>query len=163
MGSIAKDLLNAVKESLKTELDVDAKLMNPIKMSKEFYNPVRHQYISDKILNFLSEKFKDKTLAITDEDLYTENLNFVFGQAQLAGRVAIVSIHRLRPEFYGETSDKNLLVERTIKETVHEVGHTLGLNHCENKKCVMNFSNSISDVDRKNKNLCENCRIKLQI
>ena len=34
---------------------------------------------------------------------------------------------------------------------------TFGLTHCEAKSCVMYFSHSISDTDKKILKLCKNC------
>ena len=42
-----------------------------------------------------------KLLAVTERDLFVPVLTFVFGQAQLGGRVAVISLARLRQEFYG--------------------------------------------------------------
>ncbi|HHF58837.1 MAG TPA: peptidase, partial [Thermoplasmatales archaeon] len=47
------------------------------------------------------------------------------------------------------------------KETIHEVGHILGLGHCEND-CVMRFSNSLQEAIEKSDHLCSVCREKLQ-
>ena len=51
----------------------------------------------------------------------------------------------------------NALLERVKKEAVHEIGHTFGLGHCLNKICVMSFSPSIFDVDRKEVHPCKKC------
>lgn len=157
-----ENLFEALKEGLTTQLNMLPELQESMKIPKEFCNPMRHQYISDKILNFLFENFKGRVLAITDEDLYTENLNFVFGQARLAGSEAIVSTHRLDPKFYRQ-EDQALFTERVVKECIHEVAHMLGLKHCSNSKCVMNFSNTIADVDKKSKELCESCKFQLRL
>ena len=52
---------------------------------------------------------------------------------------------------------------RIIKESVHELGHVFGLRHCENRKCVMHFSNSIEDTDIKTHVFCKNCKNILRI
>lgn len=41
-----------------------------------------------------------KILSICDKDAYSDNLNFVFGEANLGGQVAALYLSRLRPEFY---------------------------------------------------------------
>ncbi|MGH7706578.1 MAG: archaemetzincin family Zn-dependent metalloprotease [Candidatus Dormibacteria bacterium] len=99
-------------------------------------------------------------LAITDFDLYKTSHQFVFGDASEEHRVAAVSLHRLRTEFYGERRDENMLFQRTLKESVHNLGHALGLKHCFNARCAMYFSNSIFDTDNKLAHFCEGCERK---
>ena len=96
-------------------------------------------------------------LAVTDFDLYKTSHQFIFGDASEEHRVAIVSLHRLRSDFYGERADANLLFQRTLKEAVHDLGHALGLKHCFNARCAMYFSNSIYDTDNKLSHFCETC------
>jgi len=125
------------------------------------YNAIRHQYHSSSVLAKIhdcSKKFgSDRVLGVTDVDLYVPHLNFVFGEAQCPGRNAIISLCRLKPEFYGQSANKELFIERSMKEAVHEIGHTLGLRHCHNQACVMFFSNSILDTDQKKPTFCEKC------
>jgi len=128
---------------------------------EDAYNRVRNQYHSSRILEKISiyakKSREDRILGITEADLYVPQLNFVFGEAQCPGNVAVISLHRLKPEFYGQPPNRTLFLERSVKEAVHEVGHTLGLGHCSNPACVMFFSNSILDTDRKSLNFCERC------
>lgn len=160
LGKIPNEIIDAVTKELRNNFNIITDISTTA-LPKEFYNALRNQYRADSVLQFLM-KFKTKTLGITDQDLYTENLNFIFGQAQLNGDVAVVSIARLDPTFFKQSADKNLLIERAVKEVVHEVCHMLfGLTHCENSKCVMSFSNTIFDVDKKRKDLCKNCKLQL--
>ena len=103
----------------------------------------------------------DKTLAITHADLFVPQLNFVFGEAESPGKVAAVSLARLRPEFYGSSADDSLFLARAAKEAIHETGHTFGLAHCSDPSCVMSFSNSIREVDHKRPEFCAQCSAQL--
>jgi archaemetzincin len=97
-------------------------------------------------------------LGVTGVDLTTPSLNFVFGLADPATRCAIISLARLYPEFYGQPRDPRRFKERAVKEAVHELGHLLGLGHCPDPACVMAFSNSLADTDRKGPGFCNHCR-----
>jgi len=101
-------------------------------------------------------------LAITEYDLYKTSHQFVFGDANEDQRIAIVSLHRLRSDFYGERADANLLFQRTLKETVHDLGHAFGLKHCYNARCAMYFSNSIYDTDNKLSHFCDICEKRVK-
>lgn len=124
------------------------------------YTPSRGQYNSTTLLSLLKDELKgveaDRILAITGVDLYAQGLNFVFGEAQFPGRIALISLCRLKPEYYGE-EDGELFKSRIRKEAVHELSHTFGLAHCPNPTCVMHFSNSIHDTDRKDDKPCQVC------
>jgi len=131
---------------------------------EESHNPRSGQYYASTILAALERRAEgveeERVLGVTDLDLYVPNMNFVFGEARMPGRAAIISTHRLRENTrYG---GEQLFPERLIKEAVHELGHTLGLGHCRTPSCVMCFSNSLADTDRKGQDYCENCLKKLR-
>jgi len=94
-------------------------------------------------------------------DISAPGLNFVFGQADLVDRVAVVSLFRLREEHYGRPVSQARTLNRLLREAVHELGHTYGLHHCPDSSCVMFFSNRLADTDRKSSNFCARCRAQL--
>jgi archaemetzincin len=98
-----------------------------------------------------------RILGITSVDLYVPSLNFVFGEAKLGGPSAVISTHRLYPQFYGQAPNEELFLKRVEIEAVHELGHTFGLRHCPDQDCVMHFSNGIVDTDRKGSEFCGRC------
>jgi archaemetzincin len=128
----------------------------------EAYNPERKQYLSSKLLAALGKTEKEeRVVGIADVDLYVPKLNFVFGEADVLSGTAIISLCRLRQEYYGMAPDEVLFLERATKEIVHELGHTFSLGHCLNNKCVMHFSNSLADTDLKEAHFCSKCRPKI--
>lgn len=128
----------------------------------------RQQYHSSEILARMQGRVNSnswRVLGVTAVDLYIPILTFVFGEAQIGGPCAIVSLHRLRQELYGLPADKDLLQQRLVKEAVHEIGHTLNLTHCDDYRCAMAPSHAVEWIDLKESWLCSACqgRISNQI
>jgi len=120
----------------------------------------RGQYNSTKMLRLLlddSSDLADYILGVASVDLFIPVLTFVYGEAQLDGKAAVVSIHRLQPEVYGLPADQTLLQERLLKEAVHELGHCFGLVHCPDNECVMHVSTYVEEVDLKTAGFCPSC------
>ncbi|WP_461829292.1 archaemetzincin family Zn-dependent metalloprotease [Aquifex sp.] len=157
-GDVEYRVLLADAVNVKDIFELEARV-STVKADLTFaYNPQRGQYHAGTILSYLSRiVYPDmvRLIALVGFDLYEEGLNFVFGEAQYGGKYAVVSTHRLKH------SDERTFFERVFKETNHELGHTFGLKHCEDPQCVMSFSNSIFDVDRKSRDFCPKCRRKL--
>ncbi len=140
--------------------------ISPYNMDLTFsFNKKRQQFIAEKIIEQAAlgkKNLSDKWLLIVDADLYSPGLNFIFGLADIQSGISIVSITRLKQEFYGLSGNQKLFLERLKKESTHELGHLFLLRHCPDKKCVMRFSNSIYDTDEKLPDFCETCKRSLK-
>ncbi len=124
------------------------------------FDPIRNQYYANIIIQTLMDNFPSdglKLVGITNVDLCTPILTYVFGEAQLDGRVAIISIHRLNQNFYKLPDDKELLSERVKKTLIHELGHCFGLVHCDDPRCAMFLADSIFTLDYKKCSFCLKC------
>jgi len=156
-AGIAQRLSTSLAETLSLDANVEK---SGAEAPRQAFNTSRGQYDASRIVSSFEGSEAGFLLLVTDLDLYVAGLNFCFGLAQR--RTAIVSLHRLRPEFYGEFSDEGLLVRRAEKEAVHEVCHLIGLRHCRDPLCVMHFSNRIGDTDIKEKFPCKDCLQKIK-
>ena len=127
------------------------------------YNLSRSQYLSTTLLSTIGERKEgEKALGIVDVDLHVPGLNFVFGEADMRLGRAIISLWRLLPERYALPPNGELFLERAVKEAIHELGHTYGLGHCPDERCIMHFSNSLMDTDKKQAAFCNKCRQVLE-
>jgi archaemetzincin len=116
------------------------------------YNRRRQQYLASSLFEACLLEPGERVLGVTEADLYEIGLNFVFGYSQPNGRMAVISLARLHDP------DNQRFLDRCLKEAVHEIGHTLGLKHDkERAECVMHFSRTLADTDRKRRDYCAAC------
>lgn len=158
--TILIEICNRVNELFGFEVTIGDK----IPISKRAFSRERNQYDATRLLSCLSKgKYNNefKVVALIDYDIYVDGLNFAFGVADVKAGVALVSLSRLREEFYGQTRNENLFYIRLLKEVIHELGHLAGMKHCPDQKCVMHFSNSLHDTDIKDIYFCVMCKPKL--
>jgi archaemetzincin len=132
-------------------------IVNARPVPPEAFEPRRQQYRADDFLDVARNERGDQVLVLTNCDLYADDLNFVFGVADLPGKCAVISLFRLRLG-----ADEETFRRRAVKEAVHEIGHTLGLPHCVTQRCVMRFSNSLGETDDKGTDLCDGCKKKIE-
>ena len=164
VGKVDRTIIEQLKNDLNTAFNKDVTVGKEMPEPDYAFNKKRNQYLSTAILNTLRKQKEyapfEKILGLVDHDLYVPGLNFVFGEA--SQKVAVISLTRLRQEFYHLPEDRNVFHRRALTEAVHELGHTYGLPHCKNPRCVMFFSNSLMDTDRKGAEFCPECKRKFR-
>ena len=158
------EALKTVRERLAEEFD--APVREAALPGIEFaFDAGRGQYGSIAALEMVARECPTdalKMLAVTGRDLFIPVLTFVYGQAQLGGRVGVMSLERLRQEFYGLDPDPEIFRERASKEALHEAGHTFGLVHCANRSCAMALATNIRQIDLKRAAFCASCAAELR-
>jgi archaemetzincin len=174
------DLEPTILSTLKCQLEQKLRNFNitieisgiKIDLTESEFNKSKNQFNASKILKLIRKSFPNenyfKILGVLDKDIYSRNLNFVFGLASMQSGVAVISIARLSEKFYKKTGSlyrkhetEKYFEERILKEAIHELGHTFGLYHCNNL-CIMRFSNSLREVDEKLPKFCNSCLISLK-
>jgi len=128
------------------------------------YDSFKRQYdalkVKKRLSKFVKNKGYNRVLGVLDVDIFSKFLNFVFGVADLPKDKnygnGLISIIRLRENFYRRTENVALFELRILKEAIHELGHTFGVEHCTNI-CVMKFSTTLEDTDQKSPKFCEDC------
>ena len=161
-----KNIFNLLTSHLASIFDASITIfadLPELDSSRASFNKQTNQLNSDKPLSWCTTTIMNNTesydpttiiLGICDFDAYSCGLNFVFGQASVTVGLAVVYLPRLRQELYGLRADASIFIERVLKEATHEVGHAVGLERCPKQSCVMHFSNSLVDTDRKTKDFC---------
>lgn len=166
VGRIDSDILINISAPLEKTFHLSVDIGEEMPVPHDSYHARRRQYHSTRILKKLQAmrgKDIERVLGVADVDLYVPELNFVFGEADTSSGVAVISVTRLRQEFYGQPQNRNLLIERCVKEAIHELGHTHGLGHCPDPRCIMFFSNSLRDTDIKGPGFCNFCKMQVKI
>lgn len=160
VGPVDPPVIAAMGTRIAEEYDAGVHTLPALAVPESVYDAGRRQYSSSMILQRLAGECPQdafRLFGITELDLFIPMLSFVFGQAQLKGRVALLSLARLRQEFYGLPGDDAVLMERVVKETLHELGHTFGLLHCLDKECPMSLSTTVQLLDNKRSLYCAGC------
>jgi len=151
-------------------------VLSPKKLPQSAFVRIKSpRYRADSLLRFLRRTKPDTidyTLGLTTRDISTTKRDSegnilapverytdwgVFGLGYRPGPSCVVSTFRIHG------SDKAQFIERLSKICVHEIGHNLGLPHCQSsEKCVMrDAAETIKTIDQVNIGLCKSCRLRL--
>ena len=121
------------------------------------FNKDRNQYHTTAIMRrllTLKDMGTPLIIGVADVDLFVPDSPFVYGEADRESHAAVMSLWRLKGE--GEAWKR-----RTFVEAVHQAGHLVGLSYCEDARCAMYLATTITDAERRQLHLCNNCRNEL--
>lgn len=161
LGVVEVEALDFVAGVVVDNFSAITAIVSSIALPKAAWRARRSQYDASALLKLIESNRRGdpfKSLGVTSADLFAKDLNFVFGQARLGGCCAVISLARLGNGHDGH-DERRIMLKRVEKEAVHELGHTLGLKHCPNLRCVMYYSNDVGDTDRKSERFCGACGV----
>jgi archaemetzincin len=168
LGHFPARLADAVAAGLREEYGVEVERLPPVPLPERAYFAPRRRYRADKLLDHLHAVLPAgagagaRVLGLTAVDISTSKGRAadwgVFGLGEIAGRACVISSFRLGRG----ARDAAHLAFRVRSTAVHEIGHTLGLPHCQEPGCVMlDAEGSIANTDGGTGHLGPGCRGKL--
>ena len=164
MGQISQTALRVIAANIQTMLEAPVDIMPAMAMPEEAFQRHRGQYDAGLVLKYLARfsfPHHSRILAVSDVDLCTPILTFVFGQAELGLNRAIISDFRLKRMEDDFMAPEDIYYERLVKVALHEIAHTLSLYHCETPKCLMQISPGLNQLDKLDIFFCERCTFML--
>jgi len=162
-----KKMIKAFYYGVKVQILKNVYVEDLVTNEKLEWSENEEQFNSKKFLSWINVKYgylkKNYIgiISIIDEDLFCDELNYVFGLACPMTQVGISSVVRYTAKFTEEEFDYNTFLMRTLKTTLHEIGHMFGLLHCIYYECNMNGSNNLEKSDIRPIYFCPVCYRKL--
>jgi len=165
MGDVELDKLAVVKEILEENFNREVVILPKEKLRRSHLVSTRDQYDASRIMNWARAHMPDvafRYIVVLDEDIFSDSLNFIFGQAEMPGKLCVISLARFAgTEDHIAPWERALFKRRTANLLLHELGHTFNLQHCYNDDCVMRFANSLVELDNQPDHYCVDCLTKL--
>ena len=157
IGSVFLEDMEVLQSTLKKEFPkISISISNElIDLPPHAFDKEKQQYNAKLLLEAvsnLSDNQQVRLIGVTEEDLFTPGLNFVFSTAQPRGNSMVMSFKRLRPIYNPE--NPNQRVERYQKIVLRGLGLTFGFKPSSDRSCVMAYSNSLAELDAKGTKWC---------
>jgi archaemetzincin len=157
VGDVPAELVAALEPVLRESFGCEVAIVGAVALPEHAFDAGRGQHRAAVILDALARARLpswDRLLGVAGVDLFAADLNFVFGEADAGRGVAVFSLARLRAGLTDAAAGRALFLRRAATEAIHELGHTYGLGHCRDARCVMWFSNTLAESDHKGTGFC---------
>jgi archaemetzincin len=163
IGDLSRNTVMVAASDVSEAFSAEVIAAPAIPLPANAYDPARRQYLTRALLDALAARKRpewERLLGVVDEDLYAPGLNFAFGEADPDRGIAVLSLARLWDSGRQIVTDR--FRRRFATEAIHELGHTYGLGHCAHPSCVMWFSNTLAETDRKEPRFCRGHQAELR-
>jgi archaemetzincin len=157
IGNVDALAVSVVAANLQSLMGLNAARLPKHPDPEYAYLPLRSQYAAGAIIKTLESLDKGArfNLGIVQCDLCTPILKFVFGESQLGGKAAVISLFRLQDK------DSSRVYLRAAKISLHETGHLLGIAHCHSRDCLMAFVSNVEKLDTLPSRFCSACKYEI--
>jgi archaemetzincin len=154
-----------VQQALVGFYNVQIRMLPRVDLPEQAYYEPRRRYRAEKILPFLLDKLPsdgDRILGLTGADISTDKGSIkdwgILGLAALGGKECVISAFRC----YRRSREGAYARIVLAKVAVHEVGHTLGLDHCTTEGCLMADAGGLVLTCDREFDICLHCRSRLK-
>jgi archaemetzincin len=178
LGDVDALTMTQTKTALETHAGVGgAKVVVTIEpavpLPKSAESTDKGRYRAEKLLDLLAgltlggDLTHAKVMGVAELDIVTDkngNPNWgILGLGAIDGRCSVISTYRMRRKFdKGGGASDDVVRDRLWKISLHELGHTLGLEHCPIKGCIMEDGHGTVKTTDAETELCPSCASKFK-
>jgi len=156
LGDVSPEYLQIVKNSVESFYGFNCVIKEKMSLTSDLLASSKTRYEASKILSKFNTK--ENLLILTEKDIACKKDNYpewgILGLGYRPGTTCVVSTFRMKRKV-----SKSVIIDRLKKVAIHEIGHNLGLDHCNNDiHCLMNDAKgTIRQVDKEKLWLCSRC------